>query len=68
MTNYERLFGTPEKAAATIEALELDQLNWCSKDEMGHYECSKCPYVFDRYGCTLDNDDFTWLKWLKQES
>ena len=39
-TNWERLFGTPERAARTLEEFELDQLNWCRGTEY----CESCPY------------------------
>ena len=66
-TNYERLFGTPERAAATIEAMELDQLDWCL-DDGDRLACETCPYDFDPYGCGHDDDGFSWLRWLEQES
>ena len=67
MTNYERLFGTPEKAAATLEFFELDTINWCA-DDGSRKACETCSYDFDPYGCCHDDDDFTLLEWLKQES
>ena len=59
-TNWERLFGTPELAARTLEDFELDQFNWCH----GTDGCEKCPYEFDRYGCYLP-DGFSMLEWLE---
>jgi len=59
-SNYSKLFGTPERAARTLEEFELDQLNWCH----GTDACEKCPYEFDRYGCCLP-EGFSLLEWLK---
>lgn len=48
-TNYERYFGTPEKAAETIVGLNLDDCVYCTnKPECDDYEsitaekCEKC--------------------------
>jgi hypothetical protein len=59
-SRYSELFGTPERAARTLEELELDQLNWCR----GTDYCEKCPYEFDRYGC-YPPDGFSLLEWLR---
>ena len=61
-SNYERLFGTPERAARTLEWMELDQINWCTSIPEG---CRECPYEFDRYGCEPKTE--TLLEWLKSE-
>ena len=61
-TNWERLFGTPERAAQTLREFELDHLNWCH----GTDGCESCPYEFDRYGCYLP-DGFELLEWLREE-
>lgn len=58
-SNYNRLFGTPERAARTMEEFELDQISWCRGTDC----CEKCPYEFDRYGCCLP-DGFSLLEWL----
>jgi hypothetical protein len=62
-SNYERLFGTPEKVIETLEWMEVDMLNWCR----GIQYCEKCPYEFDRYGCSLP-DGFSWIEWLESEA
>ena len=61
-TRWAELFGTPERAARTLQEFELDHLNWCH----GTDGCEKCPYEFDRYGCYLP-DGFELLEWLKEE-
>ena len=67
MINYERLFGTPERAAATLARMELDTLNWC-EDDGTREACKRCPYDFDPYGCCHDDDDFSLLAWLNEKS
>ena len=62
-TRYSELFGTPERAARTLEEFELDQLNWCRGTDC----CEKCPYEFDRYGCCLP-DGFALLEWLRGDA
>ena len=62
-SNYEKLFGTPERAARTMEEFELDQINWCRGTDC----CEKCPYEFDRYGCCLP-DGFSLLEWLRGDA
>ena len=61
-SRWFELFGTPERAARTLEEFELDQINWCH----GTDGCEKCPYEFDRYGCCLP-DGFSLLEWLRGE-
>ena len=62
MTNYERLFGTPERAAETLARMDLDKYNWCVPED-----CKACPYEFDYYGCYLQ-EKFSMLVWLKSEA
>ena len=62
-SNYEKLVGTPERAARTLQEFELDHLNWCH----GTDGCEKCPYEFDRYGCYLP-DGFELLEWLRGDA
>ena len=62
-SRYSELFGTPERAARTLQEFELDHLNWCH----GTDGCEKCPYEFDRYGCYLP-DGFELLEWLRGDA
>ena len=62
-SHYFELFGTPERAAWTLEEFELDHLNWCRGTDC----CEKCPYEFDRYGCCLP-DGFALLEWLRGDA
>lgn len=60
MTNYEKLFGTPERAALTlVERLDVGVIEWCNDD------CYNCPYEFNPYGC---EQVLTLLEWLEGES
>lgn len=62
-SRWHELFGSPERAARTLEEFELDQLNWCR----GMDRCEECPYEFDRYGCYLP-DGFSLLEWLEGDA
>ena len=52
-TNYERHFGTPEKAAETVGKL-CDKLDTCD----GCFLDGACPY----------QDGLGWLEWLESEA
>lgn len=77
MTIYERLFGTPERAARTIREIgpNIDQIDMCGimdvfiDDDMvfgdDPRKCAKCIYECDRYGC--ERKDITIAEWLAQE-
>lgn len=54
-SNYERLFGTPERAARTL-------VDSCNDDY--DYGCGGCPVV--RVNCKCGDYD-ALLEWLKQE-
>ena len=59
-SNYEKLFGTPERAARTlVERLDVGVLEWCNN------ECESCPYEYDGYGC---EQVLTLLEWLESEA
>lgn len=66
-TRYLKLFGTPERAARTLEAMELDSINWCNDDSGNHRVCKACPYEYDYYGCYLP-DGFSLLEWLRGDA
>ena len=59
VTRWHELFGTPERAARTLEEFDLDQINWCRGTDC----CESCLYEFDRYGCALP-EGFSLLEWL----
>ena len=65
-TNWERLFGTPERAARTLAGMDVDACNWCVNSSGNPEDCRSCPYEYDYYGCCLP-DGFSLLEWLKQE-
>ena len=66
MTNYEKLFGTPERAEETLVRMDVDSFNWCVDDDGDHKNCRACPYEYDYYGCYLP-DGFSLLEWLESE-
>jgi len=55
-SNYEKLFGTPERAARTL-------VDSCNDDT--NYGCSGCPLV--HMDCKYGNYD-ALLEWLRGES
>ena len=59
-SRWYELFGTPERAARTLERFELDRLDWCGGSDC----CEKCPYEFNRCECYLP-DGFSLLEWLR---
>lgn len=63
-TRWFELFGTPERAAKTLEAMELDTINWCTDSDGNHRNCGMCPYEYDYYGCHHE-DGFSMLEWLR---
>ena len=66
-TNWEKLFGTPERTAETLKRMDVDVFNWCVDDSSNHENCRACPYEYDYYGCYLP-DGFSMLEWLKGAS
>lgn len=69
MTIWERLFGTPERAARTIEYVDqIDACDWMGAVNAGTYppeKCRGCIFDYDRYGC--ESKDMSVLEWLTQE-
>ena len=65
-SNYQRLFGTPERAARTLAGMDVDACNWCVNSSGNPEDCRSCPYEYNYYGCCLP-DGFSLLEWLKQE-
>lgn len=69
MTIYEKLFGTPERTAKTLDY--IDQIDVCdfmvkvSKNKLPPEKCEGCLFDYDRYGC--DQKDITLVEWLNQE-
>lgn len=69
MTNYEAFFGTPERAAKTMDEVVLDGQDFCfmmdalSMDR--DVKCRNCINENDRYGC--ERKPVTYLEWLMQE-
>lgn len=64
-TNHERLFGTPERAARTLESMSLDSSIWCRYDTEGQLACNACPYEFNPCGCY---DLIPLLEWLRGDA
>lgn len=72
MTIYERLFGTPERAALALDVLGLfnSQIDTCYlMDAFGSDMEVKCANCFlrncDKYGC--ERKDMSIAEWLAQE-
>jgi hypothetical protein len=67
MTNYERLFGTPEKVAGRLAKLMgLMKDDICDRFD----NCRDCP-LYDAaipHRCWNECDEGTVLEWLKEES
>lgn len=64
-TRWHELFGTPERAARTLESMSLDSSIWCRYDAEGQLACKACPYEFDPYGCC---DLMPLLEWLRGDA
>lgn len=68
MTIYERLFGTPERAARTLEEMMVTTIDICVlMDVFGDRDtkCSNCICAYDGYGC--ERKDMTISEWLATE-
>lgn len=83
MTIYEKLFGTPERAAMSLREAALERYDYCymmdvfgrewdDKHKGCYTKCMDCLYEFDDYACYLrddmnPNDSAAMLKWLNRE-
>lgn len=83
MTIYEKLFGTPERAARSLKEAALERYDYCymmdvfgrewDDEHKGCYtKCMDCLYECDAYGCYLRddmnlNDSTAMLEWLNRE-
>ena len=69
MTVWEKLFGTPEHTAVTLDKMALMCVDHCymmdALTDDRKSKCKNCMYECDRYGCELK--DMTLLEWLNQE-
>ena len=69
MTIYEKLFGTPERAAEMLDgADQIDMCDWMTTVSGVSYspdKCKLCRFDYDRYGCGWK--DMTLFEWLMQE-
>lgn len=72
MTIWERLFGTPERAARTLEEADLDSDTCCDMlDAIGGRpttaeKCANCLYYIDEYDVCQRSGN-TALEWLSHE-
>jgi hypothetical protein len=55
MTIYERLFGTPERAAEQLDGIDqIDACDWMRDlhgEALPPEKCVGCLYEYDHYGC-----------------
>ena len=68
MTIWEKLFGTPERTAKTIDGIDQIDLCYWMEDLTNTTppkRCEQCLLEGDRYGCY--DKDMTLLEWLEQE-
>ncbi|MBQ3339788.1 MAG: hypothetical protein IJG82_09415 [Atopobiaceae bacterium] len=69
MTVWEKLFGTPERTAQTLEGMDqIDVCYWMDDVNIGKLppeKCEGCLFEYDRYGC--ERKDMTDLDWLRME-
>ena len=67
MTIWEKLFGTPERTAQTLEGMDqIDVCYWMDYVNVGKRppeKCEGCLFECDRYGC--ERKDMTDLDWLR---
>ena len=65
-SNYMRLFGTPERAARTLELLHVEWSDWCAVFD----ECRDCMFGQvdgERVTC-WEPDDFSLVEWLRGDA
>ncbi len=65
-SNYEKLFGTPEKAARTLGLLHVEWSDWCAVFS----ECRDCMFGQvdgERVTC-WEPDDFSLVEWLRGDA
>lgn len=69
MTIWERLFGTPERTARTLDEMAPTSLDYCymldALTDDHEVKCKNCMYESDRYGCYPR--EMTLLEWLNRE-
>lgn len=69
MTIWEKLFGTPELTADTLEYVDsidaCDFMSSVTKEGLPPEKCKYCMFDYDRYGC--EQTDMTLVEWLMQE-
>lgn len=62
-TRWHSLFGTPERAARTLELLHVEWSDWCAVFS----ECRDCMFgqVEGELVTCWEPDDFSLLEWLR---
>ena len=69
MTVWEKLFGTPERAAESLDYVDqIDACDWMKHVNKGEFppeRCVGCIFDHDPYGCELK--DMSISEWLNQE-
>lgn len=65
MTIYEALFGTPERAARTLEEGAFNANDFCymmdALDGERSFKCANCLYDYDGFSCAKDKTISEWL-------
>jgi hypothetical protein len=69
LTIWEKLFGTPERTASTLEYVDqIDVCDFMERASGGKHpteRCEGCLYDYDRYGC--EDVGKSVVEWLSQE-
>ena len=65
-SNYKKLFGTPERAAQTLEKLHVDLADWCGVFD----DCHNCMFgqVDGKRVTCWEPENFSLVEWLKENS